>query len=72
MHPYVEKRVNERLSKMTTEQLMQECQEKAKILEWLIMGAGIHCLPMSAVSFLTKERIVELYNVELFYFFPKP
>ena len=47
---------------------IQQLNEKFKIMQWLIYGAGIHCLPFSAVSYLTKERIVELYNVEMSYF----
>ena len=47
---------------------INELEEKKQILKWLIDGSGIHCLPISAVSYLTKERICELYNVELNYF----
>jgi hypothetical protein len=47
---------------------INELEEKKQILKWLIDGSGIHCLPISAVRYLTKERICELYNVELNYF----
>jgi len=50
------------------EPFIQQLNEKQKILEWLIKGSGIHCLPIRYVSGLTKERIVELYNVKLDYF----
>ena len=43
-------------------------EEKRKILVWLIQGQGIHGLPLDAVAYLTKERICELYNIELSYF----
>ena len=50
----------------------QECldyfDEKSKILKWLISGSGVHGLPVSALSYLTKERIIKLYNVEPEYF----
>lgn len=42
--------------------------EKLRIIHWLIDGAGIHCLPITMASGLTKERICELYNMELSYF----
>ena len=47
---------------------INELEEKKQILKWLIDGSGIHGLPISAVGYLTKERICELYNVELNYF----
>lgn len=47
---------------------IDELEEKKQILKWLIVGSGIHCLPISAVRYLTKERICELYNMELDYF----
>lgn len=46
----------------------KELYEKLRIIHWLIDGAGIHCLPMRMASGLTKERICELYNMELSYF----
>ena len=49
---------------------INELEEKKLILKWLIKGSGIHCLPVSAARYLTKERICELYNVELNYFTP--
>lgn len=33
----------------------QLLHEKGKILEWLIDGMFIHCLPIQAASHLTKE-----------------
>ena len=47
---------------------INELEEKKQILKWLIDGSGIHGLPISAVGYLTKEKICELYNVELNYF----
>ena len=44
---------------------INELEEKRKILNWLIDGRGIHGLPTSAVGYLTKEIISDLYNVEL-------
>lgn len=46
---------------------LQQLHEKAKTIEWLIDGADIHCLPIRYAG-LSKERICELYNVELSYF----
>lgn len=42
--------------------------EKGKIIEWLIDGAHMHGLPVHAASYLTKERICELYNVDISFF----
>lgn len=47
---------------------IQKLHEKGKIIEWLIDGMSIHCLPISAASYLTKERICELYNTDISYF----
>ena len=47
---------------------IKQLHEKGKIIEWLIDGAGIHCLPIQYAGVLTKERICELYNVEPSYF----
>lgn len=47
---------------------INELEEKKQILHWLIDGSGIHCLPISSISYLTKEIICELYNVDLNYF----
>ena len=44
---------------------INELEEKKQILQWLINGSGIHNLPISAMSYLTKERICELYNMEI-------
>ena len=50
------------------DKFINELNEKLVIIKWLIDGSGIHGLPISAVRYLTKERICELYNVELTYF----
>lgn len=47
---------------------LQQLEEKRKILKWLIEGSGIHGIPISAVSYLTKEKIISLYNTEIEYF----
>lgn len=47
---------------------IRKLDEKQVILEWLIMGSGIHCLPIKYVEGLTIDRICELYNVEHSYF----
>lgn len=47
---------------------IEKLNEKLKIMHWLIDGSEIHGLSLAYVSFLTKERICELYNVELEYF----
>jgi hypothetical protein len=52
---------------MTVQDCLDQLDEKAKILKWLIEGSGIHCLPVSFLHILTKERICELYNTELSY-----
>jgi hypothetical protein len=57
-----------RATQRTVQDCLDELDEKAKILKWLITGAGIHCLPIKALHYLTKERICELYNVEPEYF----
>ncbi len=46
----------------------QQLIEKLEILKWLIKGSGIHGILISAVSSLTKEWIVQHYNVEIDYF----
>jgi hypothetical protein len=48
--------------------IFEELYEKQQILKWLIDGKEIHGLPLNAVSYLNKERICELYNMELNYF----
>jgi len=53
---------------MTVQDCLDQLDEKAKILKWLIYGSGIHCLPISSLHILTKERICELYNTEMSYF----
>ncbi len=53
---------------MTTAECDKQLHEKGKILRWLIMGSGIHCIPMTTLSVLTKEWICENYNMELSYF----
>lgn len=50
------------------DKFINQLDEKLAIIKWLIDGRGIHGLPISAVRYLTKERICELYNVELQYF----
>jgi hypothetical protein len=54
--------------KMTVQECLDYLDEKGKILSWLIQGQGIHGLPLSSVDYLTKERICELYNMQLSYF----
>lgn len=46
----------------------QLLHEKGRILDWLIDGMFIHGLPIQAASYLTKEKICRLYNVEPIYF----
>jgi hypothetical protein len=46
-------------------EIYKQIEVKKRIFKWLIDGIFIHCLPMSAVKYLTPERICELYNVEL-------
>lgn len=48
---------------------IEQLEVKRRILSWLILGSGIHGLPISAVSYLTPERISELYNVDANYFY---
>ena len=43
-------------------------EERIKIWEWLCRGYGIHGLQFSDYKHLTKEWLVEHYNVELSYF----
>lgn len=50
------------------EPFLQQLEEKRKIICWLIKGGGIHNIPVRCAAGLTKERICELYNVELKYF----
>jgi len=45
--------------------------EKQKIIEWLIDGYGIHNIPISSVNTLTKEFIIENYNVNPSFFIKK-
>ena len=47
---------------------IQQLNEKSIILKWLIEGQGIHCVPMRMASFITKEWLIENYNVEESYF----
>lgn len=46
----------------------QELYERLKIWEWLCRGYGRHGLEFRHFKYLTKEWIVERYNVELSYF----
>ncbi len=50
---------------------IDQLEEKKRIMFWLIDGTGIHCLPLRYVDGLTKERIVQLYNIEIAYFIKK-
>lgn len=54
--------------KMTVQECLDQLDEKQLILNWLIQGYDKIGLPFSAVHYLNKERICELYNVELSYF----
>ena len=53
---------------MSIQDTLDYLDEKAKILNWLIEGYGITGLPLSAINYLTKERICVLYNTELEFF----
>ena len=42
---------------------------KLKVFEWVLNGLGTHCIPISIGFKLTPERITELYNTKLKYFY---
>ena len=52
----------------TVDECIAQLEEKKLILYWLIDGRNIHCLPISFLSSIDKEWIVENYNVEMSYF----
>lgn len=54
--------------KMTYKETLDYLDEKGKVLCWLIEGYGQTGLPLSAVDYLSVERICELYNVTPQYF----
>ncbi len=48
--------------------LLEELDEKAIILQWLIKGYGLTGILLAGVKVLTKEWIVKNYNMEMNYF----
>lgn len=42
--------------------------ERLKVLEWLIDGYGVHGIPILSSSNITKEFIIENFNVNPSYF----
>lgn len=52
---------------MTLEQKLYEAQQR---IHWFIDGIGIHGLSTEVFSYLSTERLCELYNVEIEHFRP--
>jgi len=52
----------------TIQECIDQLNEKQKILNWLIAGQYVHCIPIKYLHIITKEWICENYNVELSYF----
>lgn len=42
--------------------------ERLKVLEWLIDSYGVHSIPISSAPNITKEFIIENFNVNPSYF----
>ena len=47
---------------------IQKLNEKTLIINWLIDGKGIHNVPIRLASVITKEWLIENYNIEEYYF----
>lgn len=47
----------------------KQLDAKLKVFEWVLTKPGIHCLPISLGFKLSPERICELYNIKLDYFY---
>lgn len=54
------------------EKFYKQLDEKLKIIKWLIDGYGFHGLKISDGSWLTKEHLIQNYNVSWEYFNMKP
>ena len=46
------------------DKILEQLEDKRKVLNFIMDGQEIHNLPLTAVRYLTMERISELYNVE--------
>lgn len=49
----------------------KQLDAKLKVFEWVLTKPGIHCLTISLGFKLSPDRICELYNMKLDYFYGK-